>query len=406
MNIKHQTTNIKHLPQKVITRTILILSLISLFTDIASEMLYPVMPLYLRSIGFTILWIGVLEGLAEATAGFSKGYFGNLSDKIQKRVPFIKMGYSLSAISKPLLVLFIFPLWIFFSRTMDRLGKGLRTGARDAILSAESTPENKGKVFGFHRGMDTLGASIGPLIALGFLFLYPGQYKWLFIGAIIPGALAISLTFLIKDHYSDKPRSSGGVSFFGFLSYWKNSSLNYKRLVIGLLAFTLFNSSDVFLLLILKHHGISDMGMIGFYIFYNLVYALTSYPLGIIADKVGLKKMLITGLVLFALVYLFIAFINSLILLGVLFFIYGIYAAATEGISKAMISNMSKTTETATAIGFYSGFSSILTLLASFIGGLIWAVFGPTWMFVFSGIGVILVVIYFLIISSLKHIKT
>lgn len=126
---------------KNITRTVLVLSAVSLFTDMASEMLYPVMPIYLKSIGFSVLLIGLLEGIAEATAGLSKGYFGKLSDVTGKRVPFVQIGYALSAISKPMLATFVFPLWIFFARTIDRVGKGIRTGARDAILSDEAYHE-------------------------------------------------------------------------------------------------------------------------------------------------------------------------------------------------------------------------------------------------------------------------
>ena len=143
---------------KHISRSVWILSLISLFTDTASEMLYPIMPIYLKSIGFTVILIGILEGFAEATAGLSKGYFGKRSDTLGKRVPFVQLGYAFSAISKPMMAIFIFPLWIFFARTIDRLGKGIRTGARDALLSDEATPQTKAKVFGFHRSMDTLGA--------------------------------------------------------------------------------------------------------------------------------------------------------------------------------------------------------------------------------------------------------
>ena len=154
---------------KIISRTVWILSLVSLFTDVASEMLYPVMPIYLKEIGFSILLIGILEGVAEATAGLSKSYFGKLSDVSGKRLPFVRLGYLLSALSKPMMAVFTFPWWIFFSRTLDRLGKGLRTAARDAMLSDEATPETKGRVFGLHRAMDTVGAVIGPAAALGFL---------------------------------------------------------------------------------------------------------------------------------------------------------------------------------------------------------------------------------------------
>lgn len=385
----------------ILTRTIWIVSLVSLFTDVASEMLYPVMPIYLQSIGFSILLIGILEGLAEATAGLSKGYFGSMSDKIGKRLVFIRFGYSMSAVSKPLMIVLSYPWWIFIARTLDRLGKGVRNSARDALLSDETTPEHKGKVFGFHRSMDTLGAAIGPVLALVFLVFFPGKYKWLFLIAFLPGLVAIALTFLVKEKVKPevkeiKPR----VSFLSYLSYWKVASPAYKKLVIGLLAFTLCNSSDVLLLLALKHKGVSDTGMIGFYIFYNLVYALFSYPMGIFADKIGLKKVLFVGLSLFAIVYLSIGFVDSYILFGLLFFVYGIYASATEGISKALISNMADKKETATAIGFFSSFSSIMALLASSIAGLLWYKLGPQYTFVFSGLGVVMVLIYFAFVFS------
>ena len=158
---------------KYITRTVWTLSLVSMFTDTASEMLYPIMPIYLKSIGFSIVLIGTLEGVAEATAGLSKGYFGKLSDNTVKRVPFVQLGYAFSAISKPMMALFIYPLWIFFARTIDRFGKGIRTGARDAMLSDEATPETKGNIFGFHRSMDTFGAVLGPSFALLYLYYHP-----------------------------------------------------------------------------------------------------------------------------------------------------------------------------------------------------------------------------------------
>jgi len=381
---------------KIFTRTILLVSFVSLFTDIASEMLYPVMPVYLRSIGFSVLLIGILEGVAEATAGLSKGYFGNLSDVLQKRVPFVKYGYTLSAISKPLLAVFRCPVWVFFARTLDRLGKGMRTGARDAILSDETTPEHKGKVFGFHRSMDTVGAAIGPVFALVYLYFYPHHYQMLFIIAFFPGLIAIALTFLLKEK-SKNLKDSGDfskISFFGYFRYWKQATPAYRRLTGGLLAFALFNSSDAFLLLAMKNQGLSDTRMIGFYIFYNMVYALMSYPIGAIADRIGLKTMLITGLFIFSLVYFFFGFATSFLAFAILFFFYAIYTASTEGVSKALISNLASKSDTATAIGFYTSFASIFTLLSSSLSGLLWFSIGPRAMFMISGVGVFCVVIY------------
>lgn len=209
-------------------------------------MLYPILPIYLKSIGFSIVLIGVLEGVAEATAGLSKGYFGKLSDLSGKRVPFVQFGYAFSAISKPMMAIFIFPLWIFFARTIDRFGKGIRTGARDAILSDEATPESKGKVFGFHRSMDTLGAVLGPSLALLYLYFYPEDYKTLFYIAFLPGVLAVISSFYLKDKRTTSHKTKVSTPFFSFLKYWKVSSSDYRKVVTGLLIFTLFNSSDVF----------------------------------------------------------------------------------------------------------------------------------------------------------------
>jgi len=371
---------------KIITRTVWILSLVSLFTDVASEMLYPIMPIYLKSIGFSIVLIGILEGVAEATAGLSKGYFGNLSDNIGKRLPFVQIGYGLSAISKPMMAAFVFPIWIFFACSVDRLGKGIRTGARDALLSDEATPETKARVFGFHRSLDTLGAVLGPLLALIYLAYYPANYKMLFLIAFVPGVISISFTFFIKEKTKAVPTVQKKTRLLHFIQYWKTSPADYRKLVTGLLVFTLFNSSDIFLLLKIKEAGYSDTIVIGAYIFYNLVYASVSYPIGVLADKMGMKKIFVFGLVLFAITYLGMAYAQSEILFFTLFFIYGIYAAATEGIAKAWITNICEKEKTATAIGTYTAFQSIATLIASSLAGIIWYSFGSTAIFLASAI--------------------
>ena len=359
-------------------------------------MLYPIMPIYLKTIGFSIVLIGILEGVAEATAGLSKGYFGKLSDNSGRRIPFVQIGYTLSAISKPMMALFIYPLWIFFARTVDRFGKGIRTGARDAILSDEATPDTKGKIFGFHRSMDTFGAVLGPLLALLYLYFYPQDYKTLFYIAFIPGLLAILASFILKDKKKTSPKKIMTTPFFSFLNYWKDSPALYRKVVIGLLAFALFNSSDVFLLLKAKQSGLSDTMVIGLYIFYNLVYALCAFPLGMLADKIGLKKMFICGLSIFAIVYLGMGLSSNSYIIAGLFLLYGIYAAATEGISKAWISNITDKKDTATAIGTYSGFQSICSMLASSLAGLIWHLFGASATFILTGIVTLLVLFYFM----------
>lgn len=381
---------------KYLTKTILLLSFVSFFTDIASEMLYPVMPVYLQSIGFSIVAIGILEGIAEAVSGLSKGYFGNLSDKKGVRMPFVRAGYALSAVSKPLIAFFTNIYWVFTFRTLDRFGKGIRTGARDAILSDESIKENKGKVFGFHRGLDTLGAVVGPALALLYLYFYPENYVTLFYIAFIPGIISIAFTFLIKEKMIHPGNAFSGNSFKEFIFYFKRCGTEYKKSVAGFLAFAFFNSSDVFLLLMLKYKGYSDSYLIGIYIFYNLIYALSSFPFGILADKIGLKKTFIIGLIFFAAAYLLIAFADSVVLILIVFTVYGLYAAGTEGISKAWISNIVPKSETATAIGTYTAFNSIFLMLASFTGGMLWYNLSPQAMFIFSAGGAVIVAVYFL----------
>ena len=385
---------------KYITRTVWILSVISLLTDTASEMLYPIMPIYLKTIGFSIVLIGILEGVADATAGLSKAYFGKLSDHSGRRAPFVKIGYAFSAISKPMMAIFTFPPWIFFSRTIDRFGKGIRTGARDAILSDEATRETKGKVFGFHRSMDTLGAVIGPSLALVYLYFYPQDYKTLFFIAFIPGLFAVLSASYIKDKKVYEHKTKVKIHFFSFLKYWKVSPTVYRKVVIGLLIFTLFNSSDIFLLLQAKQSGLDDTMVIGTYIFYNLIYALFAFPIGILADNVGLKTIFIIGLALFATVYFGMAVNTNPYYFFGLFFLYGIYAAATEGISKAWISNITDKKDTATAIGTFSGLQSICTMLASSLTGLIWFQFNSTIAFITTAAVTLFVIIYFLTIPK------
>jgi MFS family permease len=364
------------------------------------------MPIYLKTIGFTIVLIGILEGVAEATAGLSKGYFGKYSDVSGKRVPFVQVGYAFSAISKPMMAIFIFPIWIFFARTIDRFGKGIRTGARDAILSDEATPESKGMIFGFHRSMDTLGAVIGPVFALIYLYYNPQDYKTLFFIAFVPGLLAVLSTFYLKDKRIKAQTPLIKTSFFSFLKYWKTSPKEYRKLVIGLLAFTLFNSSDVFLLLKAKQSGLDDPMVISVYIFYNLIYALFAFPIGIIADKVGLSKIFIIGLVLFATVYFGMAINTNLYFFFGLFFLYGIYASATEGISKAWISNITDSKDTATAIGTFTGFQSICTMISSSLTGLIWFWMGAKIAFILIAILTLFVVLYFLTIPKPLTLKS
>ncbi len=375
----------------IYSRTVLLLGLVSLCTDLASEMLYPVLPLYLEQIGFSVAGIGLLEGLAQGAAGLSKGWFGHWSDRLGRRLPFVRWGYGLSAVSKPLMALWSAPLWVLAMRTLDRLGKGIRTGARDALLAAEATQATRGRVFGLHRGMDTLGAALGPLLAMAWLARHPADYRTLFLWALLPGLVAVALTFLLREPATAAGNAAARPHPLAFLGYWRRAPAAWRRLVAPLLAFALLNSSDFFLLLWLRTAGLSDTWLIGLYVWYNLVYALAAWPAGALADRFGMKRTFTGGMLLFAAVYGGMAFAKNWMWFAALFALYGLYAAATEGVAKAWISNLVPRQERATALGTWEALRSVAVLLASALAGIVWDAFGPVWLLLGSAAGVLLV---------------
>ena len=370
-----------------LTPVIWLLSWVSLFGDISSELLYPVLPIYLKSIGYSFLYIGLLEGFADATAGLTKGYFGKMSDKLQQRVVFIRTGYGFSTIGKALLVVTQQFTGIFAARFMDRLGKGIRTSSRDAMLASETTKENLAAVFGFHRAMDTTGAAIGPIAAMVMLHYFPGRYQLIFMVAIIPALVTVWLTFVLKREkkqeiiYIEDKKVPGFFSYFG---YWKESSVQYRSMVLPLLLFALVNSADVFLLLRIKAAGFSDILMIGCYVGYNMLYALLSFPVGILADKIGRKTVFCMGLLLFAITYFGFSQADSLWQFSILFFIYALFSACNESVAKALLASRCEEKDRATALGFYESGRSIALLFASTWTGYLWSIGNASAAFIIS----------------------
>ena len=376
-----------------IPRQVFILGMVSLFTDVASEMLYPITPIFLTAVlGSSMAVVGIIEGIAEFIAGLLKGYFGNLSDRVGKRSVFIVIGYGLSAIAKPLPGIFQNIPTVLFSRVADRTGKGIRTAPRDALLGSYSNG-NSGAVFGFHRGMDTLGAAIGPAIALVFLHYFPNNFQLIFLVAFIPSAIAVAFTLLVKD----KPIELKLRSRKNYSSFWKSAPKRYKKLLALITIFSLVNSSDVFL--ILKSKDVSDSSTLAIfgYIFYNLVYAAASYPLGGLSDKFGKRKVFSFGLIIFSLVYFGFALAPEIELIWLLFALYGIYAASTEGISKAWVSDLIPDEHRGSAIGLLTMFSSFSVMLGSFLTGILWDKFGSSVPFLVSAVVsfIIALVIFF-----------
>jgi len=365
---------------KKIPKQVIILGLVSLFTDIASEMLYPITPIFLTTVlGASMALVGIIEGVAEFTSGLLKGYFGKISDQIGKRSIFVTIGYSLSALAKPLPGIFPFIPTVIFSRVTDRIGKGVRTAPRDALL-ASYAGENTGAIFGFHRGMDTLGAAIGPVCALILLHFYPNNFALIFLVAFIPSVVAIGFTFIVKDKaavVSQKKQHNYSI-------LWNNSSFQFKALIVLVTIFSLVNSSDVFL--ILKSQSVlhSSIEAIMGYIFYNLVYAFTSYPLGKLSDRFSKKSVFVFGLLIFSIVYFGFAVAPNLNFIWGLFILYGIFAASTEGVAKAWVSDLIPDQNRGTAIGLLTMLSSFAIMLGSFLTGILWDKYGSTLPFLIS----------------------
>jgi MFS family permease len=376
-----------------ISKQVFILGMVSLFTDIASEMLYPITPIFLTTVlGSSMALVGLIEGIAEITAGLLKGYFGNLSDKVGKRSIFVVIGYGISALVKPLPGIFQNVPTVFLSRVTDRVGKGIRTAPRDALLASYSD-RNSGAVFGFHRGMDTLGAAIGPVIALILLNYFPNNFKLIFLIAFVPSIIAVSFTLLVKD--KDHPAKEKTKK--NYLEFWRTAPGGYKRILIFITIFSFVNSSDVFLILKSKDISHSSSLAIFGYVFYNLIYAATSYPLGGLADKYGKKKIFLYGLVIFSIVYFGFAFIDNINFIWILFAFYGIYAASTEGVSKAWISDLIPNQQRGSAIGLLTMLSSFAIMIGSFFTGVLWDKFGSAIPFIISAIiSLVIVLILFL----------
>lgn len=379
-----------------IPRQVLILSFISLFTDIASEMLYPVTPIFLTAVlGSSMAIVGIIEGVAEVTAGLLKGYFGRLSDKLKKRSIFVVFGYALSALSKPLPGIFPALSAVITSRISDRVGKGIRTAPRDALLSTYADGQT-GAVFGFHRGMDTLGAALGPVGALILLHYFPGNYTLIFIVAFAPSIVGVGFTLFVKDN----PASFKNVTKRNYAEFWHSSPHQYKVILFLTSLFSLVNSSDVFL--ILKSKDISDSASLAIwgYIFYNLVYASVSYPIGKFSDKIGKKKVYVGGLYIFAAVYLGFALFPDIYFIWILFVLYGIYAASTEGVVKAWVSDLISEEQRGSAIGLLTMLTSLSVMLGSFMAGVLWDQFGSGVPFMLSAVVSAIVATVFLAVKK------
>ena len=371
---------------------VLRLGLVSLFNDISTEMLYPITPIFLTAVlGASMTSVGVIEGFSEFIASFLKMYFGRWSDVSKRRKPFVIAGYSLSTFARPMIGLAQAWPFVLLARAIDRVGKSVRSAPRDALLADSVDRRSLGAALGWHRGLDSLGAVLGPLAAVALLSRYADKntdhLRSIYFWAAIPAIIAVLLVFSVREPKSarqvdnraretadDNPTNARlPREFYKYLFAWG--------------VFSIVNSSDAFLLLKMRSAGLSLTMVILLYGFYNLFYSVTSPWLGHISDRNGRKKIMSVGWLLFSFVYFGFSRATSLYQFAGLLAVYGTYMGATDGVGKAWAIDLVPHEIKATAVGVLGTVIGLCAMFASFTAGMIWDHFGATGPFIYGGVG-------------------
>lgn len=354
-----------------ISRNVFVLGLVSFCTDASTEMIYPLIPLFLTStLHAPVAVLGLIEGLAEATASILKGFSGWVSDRLGRRRPLVFAGYGLAALSKPLLALALgWPL-VLSARLLDRFGKGLRGSPRDALIADSAEEHLRGRAFGFHRSTDQAGAVIGPLLALPLLALFHQSYRAVFLAAFFPAAIGVAILLAVRE--TGRPSSAPPPAF-----RLRDTPPAFRRFLLAILVFALGNSSDTFLILRARQLGFSTTEVVLAFAAFNATYVLSAYPAGVFSDRIGRKRVLVAGLAVFSLVYFGFALANGPAAIWALFLIYGLYQGLTDGVSRAFVVDLVDPKHRATALGLYSMALGLAAFPASLLAGLLWQHYGP-----------------------------
>ena len=386
---------------------VFLLSMVSLFTDTSSHMIYPLLPEFLSSIGATKTIIGIIEGIAESIASLLRSVFGALSDKLNKRKEFVFWGYALSAITKPFLFIANSWLIVLFVRFSDRIGKAVRTPPRDAILSTSVESSKQGAAFGFNRAMDRMGAIWGPLLAVMILAMFSDKalgMRYVFLWSLLPAVIALIFIPFVKEtgEFIKKQRE---------MKYEGLKSGRFILFIVAAIIFSLGNSSNSFLILKARDTGLTNIAMIPvLWIVYNISSSFFSIVLGKLSDKIGRARIVAFSFLFYGLLYVGFAFANKLYMIWILFFLYGVYYGLSEGIYRAYIAQIVEPDKRATAFGIFNTGIGIVLLPASIITGVIWDKWGSVWAFnlcaLFSFLALIIFGIHLLMERKNRILKT
>lgn len=365
---------------KGITKNIFILGLVSLFTDLSSQMVFPLIPLFLITVlGTGAYAVGIVEGAAETAASLLKVISGYWSDKIKKRKPFVLFGYSLSSITKPLFAFANIWSFVLFIRVVERIGKGLRTAPRDAIVAESCDESVRGKAYGLHRAMDGIGSVLGAILA--FLLLPVLGYRNIFLLAFIPSIIAVLVILFIKEKNTPTKKETRETSIK--LSF-KELSMNLRLFIIVSSIFALGHFGYAFLLLRAKDIGLADNIAILLYVIFYIVYTICIIPFGILSDKIGRKPILIMGYLVFAITSIGLIFISNIYGILLFFVIYGIFYAMIDGVQRAFIVDLAPKHLKATALGAFHTSIGLVALPGGLIAGLLWDIISPEATFVYG----------------------
>lgn len=366
--------------------TVKALGIVSLLNDVSSEMLYPLLPLFLRhTLGASVVFIGLVEGIAETTASLLKLFSGWLADSIGRYKLLTFIGYALACFTRPLMVMVTAGWQVLGLRFVDRVGKGIRTSPRDALLARACDESIRGMAFGFHRAMDHAGALVGPLLASAILFFSPNNYRLVFGLAAIPALASLAvLWWSVKEKQLTQPPQVRSTRPFNPLVAWRTLDVHFRWFLASVLLFTLSNSSDAFLLLRAKEVGVSGAAVPLLWTWLHIVKSIAAMPGGTLSDKIGRTKSIALGWLVYAAVYGGFAFISSAWQVWVLFAVYGLYFGLTEGPERALVADLVSQEQRGSGYGAFHFVVGIGMLPASVLFGAIWQLFGTQAAFLFG----------------------